>query len=464
MKHFIILLLLPICFVATAFGQHCETEEETMASLPAGLSLHTAANYQDETIYVVSGYNANISDWDDAVYAYSIADDQWESAPPIPTARAEACNTGMIDGLGQFCVIGGNLTGTPQVKVECFDIMEDEWKPGPDLPQALTGVYCAVYEDVVYVTGGYTGAGFSNAFYTWDTAAKADWENQGSSPVAAAFGFGAINRKFTDERPFFVTYLGEKAGSQAAETQVYDIENGTWEAGTSIGIRYRYPAGVTFDQQQTLLMGGTDLTGTPTPDEVIRSYDLDLGEWVTATDVLETARGNAAAVVVGDEDDERIFLMGGFTGVFTAQSNVVLGFWRCRPRFDDVDPDEVDEGVETPITLSGARFALSVKLSLGLAGSIVYEQEDMEPDDEGSATVTIPATLDTGVYDLRFRNYNSSLYGFRMNALAIGTELPEDDDSGDDDTGDEDDEDDKDDDDDEACGDMGCGCAGGCSG
>lgn len=42
--------------------------------------------------------------------------------------------------------------------------------------------------------------------------------------------------------------------------------------------------------------------------------------------------GNAAAVLAGDEEDKRIFLMGGFTGVFTTQSTVVLGFRRCRPR------------------------------------------------------------------------------------------------------------------------------------
>ncbi|MCZ7583628.1 MAG: hypothetical protein M5R36_10030 [Deltaproteobacteria bacterium] len=155
---------------ALAQSSWCESTATDLEPMPNAVNVATAAEHNGK-IYVVSGYDDVTDDWTDTVLEYDIAGDTWDTVTSIPTARTEACNTGMIPALGRFCVIGGNTDGVNfSDDVECYDPVGDDWDALDPLPAELTGVYCAVHNNVIYVTGGYNGA-TSTALYWYDTAA-----------------------------------------------------------------------------------------------------------------------------------------------------------------------------------------------------------------------------------------------------------------------------------------------------
>jgi N-acetylneuraminic acid mutarotase len=295
---------------------------EDLAPMPANLNLPTAAIVDDEFIYVATGWDLAIG-WSTAMYVYSIEDDTWstnvpakaEALEPIPTPRTESCNTGMIDGYGKFCVIGG-AEGTgmtyvgPTDVVECYDPAANAWSTIPQLPSVITGAYCTVYEGVIYVTGGYTGSVYNNDLWYFDTTTKPPtWQTAAaSSSVDAYGGGGALTRDpaFVDDAEY---RLSQFLGNSADSTH-YGFTSGTWSA-VSVFSDLIYPCVLPDGDYNTLIIGGGDFGAAPYPtsDEIV-SYSSTTDEWTTASQKLPLSLAGMACT---QDSEGNIYLFAGYS-------------------------------------------------------------------------------------------------------------------------------------------------------
>jgi hypothetical protein len=322
-KHVLIPIVSLLLFCLAGAVRADDDLVDDLADMPAGLNLPTAALVEDD-IYVVSGYDV-ASGWTDAVYRYRIADDVWSTEAPgggalaaIPTARTEACNTGMIAEIGAFCVIGGAdgvgfTYGGPTDAVECYDPDANSWSNLEALPVAVTGAYCSVKDGVIYVTGGYSGA-FNTALWWYDTAdtVTAGWQTApGNRPASSFNGRGALTRD---------PALGGQGewrfsqfmGSDPAVTH-FGLDSKTWLTGTANTDRV-YSCVVPDGSFNTLILGGGDYVISPTApyeatDEILSYSSID-DTWDTAEAALPMTWSGMTCV---QDAEGNIYLFGGYS-------------------------------------------------------------------------------------------------------------------------------------------------------
>ena len=83
----------------------------------------------------------------------------WTSLPPMPTPRSEVASA--TDG-SRIVVAGGfTADGSTVATVEIFDVADETWSVGPDLPVAVNHAMAAPFDGSVAVLGGYAGPGLA---------------------------------------------------------------------------------------------------------------------------------------------------------------------------------------------------------------------------------------------------------------------------------------------------------------
>ena len=314
-----------LCLAAAVSLLLCGTAfadvSEDLADLPVGLSQATAAIDGDD-IYVVSGFDATAG-WTDAVYRYSIEGDVWSTdasgggaLATIPTARTEACNTGMIEGYDQFCVIGGAWGtgmswGGPSDAVECYDPAANTWTALDSLPIALTGVYCAEMDGVIYVTGGYTGSVYNTQLWWLDTAdLGSGWQTAPEvRPINSFNGRAAMTQDpaLDEEGEWrFSQFMGTSASSTH-----YGLDTGLFSTAADYTDRV-YSCVVPDGPFNTLFLGGGDfgtVTPYPTSNEIV-SYDSNSDTWTVAE---ETIPYTQAAMACVQDEEGNVYMFGGYS-------------------------------------------------------------------------------------------------------------------------------------------------------
>eukprot|EP00933_Yihiella_yeosuensis_P069904 TRINITY_DN769_c0_g6_i1.p1 TRINITY_DN769_c0_g6~~TRINITY_DN769_c0_g6_i1.p1 ORF type:complete len:379 (+),score=66.70 TRINITY_DN769_c0_g6_i1:115-1251(+) len=77
---------------------------------------------------------------------------EWESLPPMPTARSFCCTAAAA---GKIYVFGGEKDQRAAfAAAECFDPVEGEWERLPPMPTPRAGCAAAVVRGKIYVCGG----------------------------------------------------------------------------------------------------------------------------------------------------------------------------------------------------------------------------------------------------------------------------------------------------------------------
>jgi len=89
--------------------------------------------------------------------------DKWNSVASMKNGRYyHAC----VEFEGEAFVFGGTSTHNSRLaSVEIYNLAEDSWRNGPDLPIALAGAQAVVHDDVIYVLGGDAGSHYSKQIF-----------------------------------------------------------------------------------------------------------------------------------------------------------------------------------------------------------------------------------------------------------------------------------------------------------
>lgn len=167
---------------------------ETHAALPSARSRLAVAQV-GHAIYALGGEGSGGQTLD-RVEVYPLGEGKWHSGPPLPKPLANAAAA--VVG-NQIVLAGGSaVTGDDGAAVSVsddlylFDTASERWQTGGVLPSPLAGAALVVYEDRLYLIGGWDGATMHDMIWQLPaaklgSATAADWTGVTRLHTAAAF-------------------------------------------------------------------------------------------------------------------------------------------------------------------------------------------------------------------------------------------------------------------------------------
>ena len=117
----------------------------------------------------------------------------------------------------QIYVMGGYTQSGLGNALQVYDIASQTWTAGPPMPVSASGAAAAVMGTQIYVAGGYAGGlGVMNRLYIFDTATN-NWITGPSLPRAVVSAGAAVSGNL-----LYVFGGQDPAGTPQSETDVYD--------------------------------------------------------------------------------------------------------------------------------------------------------------------------------------------------------------------------------------------------
>ncbi len=195
------------------------------ASFPVAMH-HANAAVIDDVIYV-AGYLTGLTfSAQGEVYSYDPGQDQWTPRTAMPTgeARGSAC-VAALDG--KLYVIGGSRGGAV-AQASTYDPALDQWDSLPPLPSAREHCIAGAIDGVLYVASGRAGgiSGFESPTYAFDPAIGT-WDERTAIPTPRGGTAGAVlhGRLYV--------FGGEGNGADPSgvfpDIQAYDPATDQWE-------------------------------------------------------------------------------------------------------------------------------------------------------------------------------------------------------------------------------------------
>jgi N-acetylneuraminic acid mutarotase len=137
------------------------------ASMPIALQGY-ASTVVDNKIYFIGGARQSTTGIDSsttAVQIYDTATDSWTTGKSLdtPSSYGAAVLTTGVMAPTKIYYIGGYSSGTFSGKTQIYDIQQNSWSNGPDMPTARAYLGLAVVSDVVYAVGGFDGTNWLNS-------------------------------------------------------------------------------------------------------------------------------------------------------------------------------------------------------------------------------------------------------------------------------------------------------------
>ena len=176
------------------------------------------------------------------------------------------------------------------------------WAAQTSLPSALASPGSAVFNNKIYLFGGYTGS-YLNTVSVYDPAASV-WSAKTPMPTARQFSAAVVlNGKIH-------VLGGSNANARLAAHEIYDPVSDTWQTGAPLPAGVEAPGAVAYNNQ-IFVIGGSNGSNNLTTNYV---YDDASASWTTKAP-LPTGVTQAGVAAIG----ATIYVMGGFS------SNGVVG-------------------------------------------------------------------------------------------------------------------------------------------
>ncbi len=121
---------------------------------------HLVAASAGQYAYVAGGRFLSSEENTDVLERYDPASDSWEQLPPMPTARGSIGGAAIIKD-DALVIVGGEEPTGALGTTEVYSISNEEWSSAPDLPTPRHGAGITRVGTTVYVIGGATQAGHS---------------------------------------------------------------------------------------------------------------------------------------------------------------------------------------------------------------------------------------------------------------------------------------------------------------
>ncbi|MEC3993069.1 carboxypeptidase regulatory-like domain-containing protein [Actinacidiphila sp. DG2A-62] len=352
---------------------------QPVPDLPTATGDNAVASYEG-TVYSAFGFTG-VNDTSD-LYAYSADSGAWTKLASAADTR-EAPAHGIIDG--KFYAAGGwGSSGSPDAKLEIYDIASNTWSTGASTPKPYAGSGSAVLDGKLYSVGGCTATACGTTDVTvYDPSADA-WSSVAAYPEPISWeSCGGIAGKL------YCSGGTTDAGS-VTHAYVYDPASDSWspiadQPTDAWGSAYTAANGL------LLVKGGAINSGAALTNQTW-AYQPNDNTW--------TALPNASASLYRGGGASGFYAVGGLAGQTPAKTSEVL------PGYDQTESADVtwlSESTDTVTVQPGASTTLTVTLdasapeisqpgtytaSLGLGSDTPYR---LTPIDV-SLTVKPPAT------------------------------------------------------------------------
>jgi N-acetylneuraminic acid mutarotase len=240
-------------------------------------------------------------------YQWNVQESGWETMAPLPTPRW-AVGADVVNGK-IYCIggwIGSGASEDATNVVEEYNPATNAWTTKTPMPTPRRYRYFAVYDNKIYVIGGYNKTeGFINKVEVYDPATDTWDTSKTPMPTHRRAVFAAtVNGKI---------YVIGGAGQGATPGQVvpldiveiYDPLTDTWTNGTPMPQKNSHFGGAVVDGK-IYIIGGWDHQSPPTYYNNVYVYDPVTDTWQEKT-AMPTSRARMGMVAVGGE----IYSIGG---------------------------------------------------------------------------------------------------------------------------------------------------------
>jgi len=204
----------------------------------------------NDKIYYIGGFNGS---FDRAtVFIYDIATNTWSTGANLPSpSRAEF---GAVTNGTHIFVVGGRAIGLALNIVDVYDPSTDTWTRVSSMPISLATEYCVIYfNGKIYVAGGRTGASPSinpvKTLLIYDIATDT-WSYGADLPFNVSDASAIV---FDNKIYLFGGF--DAYGNVLNTALIYDIATDTWSFGASMP-KPRADAAVGRCSSRILVIGG----------------------------------------------------------------------------------------------------------------------------------------------------------------------------------------------------------------
>jgi N-acetylneuraminic acid mutarotase len=232
----------------------------------------------------------------------SAAGGGWRAADSSPIERTEVAAA----RVGQHAYLVGGYVQKDRATTgitQRFDLREGTWRTVAPLPQPVNHAAAGAYRGDVYVVGGDTGSGPTNAFWRYDPRANR-WSRMPDAPTArSALGAAVIGDR--------LYAIGGVGGPPLRTLEIFDFRTRRWTTGPPMRFA-REHLGATAARGRLYVVGGRVAAsgGFPANLTVAERYDPRSRRWTRLPELQKARGGNAAAattdghvVAVGGEEE-----------------------------------------------------------------------------------------------------------------------------------------------------------------
>ncbi|MDH5217172.1 MAG: hypothetical protein OEX19_05735, partial [Gammaproteobacteria bacterium] len=313
-----------------------------------------------------------------------------KTAMPIPRSNMAACTDGdYIYTFGGIAVVDGAVDGFTNYNYR-YDPKLDEWLSTLGvLPYAANGVNCHYKDGVIYVFGGSTETGHTNAMYEYNVEFDS-WTVKNSMINA--------RRDFSSSLIGNTIYVigGANDSGPLAGIERYNILTDEWTAEADLPFSIGFHAASVVGDKIYVTGGGVVLDGVYYQSNQMYTFDTKTKEWEYNSSFV-LARADAASYVYGDS----IYMYGGNNSYSTAV------------KFTEMfDVNTNDWFPKTPMPFKSALFATAT-----IDSKIYLFGGDR-----------LPASDSVDVFDLKSNNWQQKIGQlsqavFGLEAVAVENEI-----------------------------------------
>ena len=242
---------------------------------------------------------------------FEIAENAWHRGPDMPTWRF---GHGIAVVSGRVFVIGGITREGISKSVTAFSIEKNEWEEIPPMSMNRSRPGVGVVSDKIFVMGGHNGREITNTCEAFDVEENR-WEH--ITPMKSKrnnMGVAVIG-------DHIIVIGGRNSDSGTLRTvEELDTKTNTWTMLSPMSIA-RSGMAIAVIDDHIWTFGGFD--GNRIHD-LIEEFDIWKNTWMRSDIVMTSPRFSAKAVVV----DDKVFIIGGTADSYNAVEEVEVFDWR----------------------------------------------------------------------------------------------------------------------------------------
>ena len=233
----------------------------------------------------------------------------WTIGAAMPTPRTEIAGASFGDGV--YIIGGFDKSGRVRDIVEVYNIKNNTWTEAAPLPIPLHHTSVSSYNGKLYVAGGYTDNNWNptNNLFIYDPL-KNKWQEGKQMPTAR----GALTANFINGVLFAVGGQSSSFSSSSsgilATTEAYYPESDSWASKAPMPTA-RHHAGSAVVDGKLYVIGGRVAGISPIVNVNINEmYDPQQNTWISF-EQMPSKRSGIAAAAVSSANGNDIYVFGG---------------------------------------------------------------------------------------------------------------------------------------------------------